>query len=63
MKIRVLCPHCGSARIIEYKTLDHKVISCVKSPCRRLFAIVQHCKSIAVYSLQHSGTYVQEDNQ
>jgi hypothetical protein len=59
MKIRVLCPHCLSARLIEYKSGDHKVVSCVKSPCRRLFAVVQHMKTVAVYSLQHSDTYVE----
>lgn len=63
MKIRVLCPYCGSARIIEYKTGNHQVISCFKSPCRRLFAIVQHCKTVSVYSLNHSDTFVEEDTK
>ncbi len=58
MKIRVLCPYCASARIIEYKDKDHKIVSCVKSPCRRLFAVIQHFKTVVVYSLQHVSSSV-----
>ncbi len=56
-KIRVLCPYCKAARLLNHTVLERSFVSCVKSSCRRLFAVIHNGDSISVYGLDWSESY------